>query len=215
MSVAAALFAIVRREVWTATELATACGRGKRSAVGAHGFLHGGWIVEAGKFTSTELSPLVARVHVPTEWRMVLITPIDDQGLHGVAERRAFERLPPVPTSLTHQLCGVALLELTPAVATSDFARFCEALKTFNELAGACFAAEQGGVYAPSARSTIDRLRAQELSHYAQTSWGPTVCVPFASHDEAETFAARWRLETSDEVIVAAPCNHGARVELK
>jgi len=212
MSIAAALFALTGREVSSAAELAAACGRGKRSAVGAHGFIHGGWIVEAGKRKPEELSPLVARVDFPADWRMALVIPAKVEGLHGVAERRAFERLPPVDRSLTDQLCRVALLELTPAVKVADFAGFCEGLKVFNQLAGACFAAEQGGVYAPSSQATIDRLLRAGVEHFAQTSWGPTVCVPFANQADAEQFAKRWRAETSDEVIIAAGCNHGARV---
>ena len=50
-------------------------GRGLRSAVGAHGFEQGGFLVESGKTTNDKLAPLVARQPFPEAWRVVVVFP--------------------------------------------------------------------------------------------------------------------------------------------
>ena len=53
-------------------ELAVALGRGRRSAIGAHGFVHGGLLVDGGARepcgTARYIAPLIARVELPTAW---------------------------------------------------------------------------------------------------------------------------------------------------
>ncbi len=54
--------------------LVTSVGRGRRSAVGSHGFQLGGLIWEEGRRPGQSLSDLKRRVEVPTDWRIVLVT---------------------------------------------------------------------------------------------------------------------------------------------
>src|SRR5580765_7782762 len=67
----------------THIELARRAGRGRRSAIGLHGFHEGGLLVEAGKRAPEEISPLVARVDFPDEWRFVLVRPRRATGVSG------------------------------------------------------------------------------------------------------------------------------------
>ena len=62
--------------------LAKLIGRGRRSALGIHGFTHGGFLVEAGKGDPNAISPLVAHVPFPPEWSILLVMP---RGLRGAA----------------------------------------------------------------------------------------------------------------------------------
>jgi beta-ribofuranosylaminobenzene 5'-phosphate synthase len=153
-----------------ATELATRLGRGQRSAVGTHGFQLGGFIVEGGKETET-VSPLVERCAFPEDWRIVLIGPGTDQGLHGGPERRAFEELKRQEASA--ELDQLVMHILLPALVGRDLQTFGEALHDFNRRVGERFAPVQGGPYARP--EWVDFLRRQGVRGVGQSSWGPTL----------------------------------------
>ena len=95
LALAAALAIFAGESDIPATELARRVGRGVRSALGIHGFQHGGLLVEAGKQQSDEISPLIARLAFPADWRFLLLTPPSASGLSGDAERSAFRQLGP------------------------------------------------------------------------------------------------------------------------
>lgn len=174
LSVARAIAAECGHDDWPAAELAKRTGRGERSAVGVHGFERGGLIVEAGKQPGESLAPLVARFEFPAKWRIVLIRPQIEAPWHGSRERRSFAHL--TRNNPTDQLCRITLTGLLPALASRDLESFGEALHEYNALAGAAFAAEQGGTYADSAvAQLIDWLRQQGIRGAGQSSWGPTV----------------------------------------
>ena len=99
----------------SAEALAASVGRGRRSAVGTHGFLHGGLIVDAGKESGQSLGTLSERVAVPDDWRFVLVTTRAQRGLSGETEADAFARLPPVPGEVTQELWRLTEEEMLPA----------------------------------------------------------------------------------------------------
>ncbi len=99
---------------WPAAELAKRVGRGERSAIGIHGFDHGGLVVEGGKLPGEVVSPLVARFDFPPEWSVLLFTPPMETPWHGGAEKDAFLRLVHLP-DVTDRLCRIALMGLLPA----------------------------------------------------------------------------------------------------
>ncbi len=61
LAMAAGLRRFLKLDELAADELAAVTGRGTRSAVGTHGFLHGGLIVDSGKKSIDELGSLAAR----------------------------------------------------------------------------------------------------------------------------------------------------------
>lgn len=199
----------------TAEELAHAVGRGKRSAIGVHGAMSGGFIVEAGKLRDDEISPLVCRLPLPEEWRFVLIAANQPAGLSGEVEQRAFDRLPPVAPAITAELCRELVCELVPAARHGNFERFSEGLYRYGRLAGECFSAAQGGVYAsPQIASLVDRCRALGVSGVGQSSWGPTVFALCRCQGEAKTL--RHTLACAlplAEMLTVAPDNRGIRIE--
>ncbi|HEV3143469.1 MAG TPA: hypothetical protein VGZ47_06235, partial [Gemmataceae bacterium] len=93
LAVAKALAITCGHDDWDSVELARRVGRGRRSAVGIYGFLHGGFIVEGGKCPDSEIGPLVARYEVPSEWHIVLVLPQSPVGRSGEPERKTFEDL--------------------------------------------------------------------------------------------------------------------------
>ncbi len=114
-------------------DLARRIGRGRRSALGVHGFSRGGFLVESGKRDEDRLAPLAVRVPFPPEWRVVLAVPREAAGLHGPGETEAFARLTALPrTAPTDALCRLVLLGLLPTLAEADLPAFGEALYDFN-----------------------------------------------------------------------------------
>jgi beta-RFAP synthase len=193
-------------------------GRGLRSAVGLHGFLHGGLIVEGGKLTSDEISPLVARAEIPIAWRFLLIRPRDAAGLSGAEESAGFARLSPMTPAVTDRLCRLTLLDLLPAAITGDFPAFAEALHEFGRTVGEFFAPLQGGIFTdPQMRAVAERLASQGMRGIGQSSWGPTLFA--ACPDTAAADSLKFRLAADPtcancDLTIAEPLNRGARIEV-
>jgi beta-RFAP synthase len=202
-----------------AGEIATRLGRGQRSAIGIHGFAHGGFVVDGGRGPSDAIAPLLARVSFPPDWRIVLVVPMGGHGLHGQDESRAFERLQSEPPDLrrTDELCRLVLLVLLPALHERDFDAFSESLYAFNRVAGEAFVPVQGGIYASrSIEELIEFIRGLGFAGSGQSSWGETVFALAESEDRARALAStlRKRLPTDGrEVIVTGADNEGATVD--
>lgn len=219
MAVAAALAAMAGRADLTAFELAQLVGRGERSAIGAHGFHHGGLIVEGGKAQPDVLSPMLVRQPFPATWRIVLIRPmalVDRVEVSGEQERSAFESMPDIPTELTAEMCRLVLLGLVPAILENDIQTFSDALYGLQQLVGSCFAGAQGGVYAdPLLADMVAFCRAQGVPGVGQSSWGPTLYAVTDGDDAAERLAGavQRRYELGQrQVLITEPDNVGASV---
>ena len=199
-------------------ELSSSVGRGARSAVGTHGFRHGGLIVDAGKKSGQRLGALVQRASLPAEWRIVLVRPGDAQGLAGDYEADAFARLPPVADEVTRELWRITEQEMLPSVERADCDTFGEAVYRFGRLAGACFAPVQGGPFASAEIARlVEAIRKYGVSGVGQSSWGPTVFAFTATHADAQALSD-WLHTTlgipADEVFIAGPTNRGAQISM-
>lgn len=198
-----------------AVDLASVVGRGRRSALGIHGFVHGGFLVEAGKQSAEGVAPLVARMPWPDAWRIVLVMLRDLQGDHGAREAEAFKSLGHTGPDLrrTEALCRLVLLGMLPALAERDLPAFGEALYDFNRRVGEMFAPWQHDLYVhPRVAALVKLLRAAGVRGVGQSSWGPTVyavttCENAAALGEHLTSVQACR---SDELLVTAAANHGA-----
>lgn len=174
LSVAKALACELGQGDMDAVELARRIGRGKRSAVGIHGFQHGGFIVEAGKLPDEAIAPLVGQHEFPHDWRVLLLLPNQASIWHGDRERDALANLR--IGNETDALCRIVLTGLLPALHRRDFAGFSRALSEFNWRAGRAFEREQEGRYATR---TVQRVLAvlgdRGVLGAGQSSWGPAI----------------------------------------
>lgn len=199
------------------TELARRAGRGLRSALGIHGFLEGGLLVEGGKRSTEHVAPAVARVAWPEDWKLLLIRPRNVRGLCGAAEIEAFAKLDPMLEAVSAKLCQLTLLELLPAVLEHDFDAGSEAVFQFGRLVGEYFAPAQGGTYfTPQIRSLVAYLRDQGIRGVGQSSWGPTAFVMCpdnrsAEHLQGDLSGKEW---SDCEILCTSAKNEGAKVEV-
>ena len=195
---------------------AAAVQRGKRSAIGAHGFDHGGLIMEAGKTDPTALSPMIGRWTFPEHWRIVLVRPKAMDGLSGHREQTAFDSKLSIPPNVTAELCRIALLGIIPGTVEQDIDQFGEALFELQTKVGDCFATAQGGRWAdPLLGSIIDYVRADGVAGVGQSSWGPTIYAVCEDLDRAEALATSVQTQFNldhDEVRITEADNHGAVV---
>jgi beta-RFAP synthase len=214
LAVARALSMLAGRPALGAMELARRVARGRRSAIGVHGFEHGGLVVDGGKTDPDAVAPLVAQMSLPDDWQFVLVVPHDIRGLHGPAEREAFRELGPVLPSITAELCRMVLLGLLPAAAEQDFAGFSQRLYEFGQLVGRCFASCQGGVFAhPRLFEIAEFIRSTGVTGVGQSSWGPTLFALTADYDAACTLVRRLedRFGTGQTTfLISAVDNSGA-----
>ncbi len=176
LAVTRVLTAMAGLETISTADLADLSGRGHRSGIGLHGFVHGGLIVDGGRRQSGGIPPLLIRQAFPPDWGILVVIPGPFQGLHGPAEIQAFAQLPPIPRPLTDRLCHLVLLGLLPALVEHDLASFGRAVSELQGHVGTHFAPAQCGSYArPAVESVVRHLESEGLSGVGQSSWGPAI----------------------------------------
>jgi len=210
---------VAEAEAWpdhAAPALARVAGRGARSAVGIHGFDHGGFLVEGGKREDRAIAPLIFQHPFPPEWRIVVAVPRGECGLHGNAEREAFSRMDTLAAGSEQPLSRLTLIGILPALLEGQFAEFSESLYDFNRLAGELFRTVQGGPYSRAAGAVVEAMRRLGVMGVGQSSWGPAV---FAVTQDAESaLSLAERLRTSSDlpaldIWTAQALNSGASFE--
>jgi beta-RFAP synthase len=193
-----------------ATRLAS---RGRRSAVGVHGYFGGGLIFETAG-DRRALNRVQRRVRVPNEWRVAIFRPAGDvQPVSGEDEREQFSSLSPATEHERQSLTDLAN-KLMLAARDEDFSCFADFVQQYNHQSGMLFQAVQGGPYnGEIIAELVDTLCKRGAVGVGQSSWGPGVFAWFESDQTAESFAST--LPAGIETIaIARPLNDGRRLEL-
>lgn len=200
------------------TRLCQLTGRGRRSAVGTHGFLMGGLVVDGGHLPQEPLGRLTFQNPLPTDWHFVLFTPPQLAGRSGKDEDRAIANLPAVSDEVTEELETLVANRIIPAVHGNNFDNFAQAVYDFGCLAGNCFSAEQGGTfYSPATARLVAWLREQGYPGVGQSSWGPTVFAITPTLQKAECLkaaAAAHKTYRDYEIQLGPASNNGVQVEV-
>ena len=216
LALAAGLSHLFRLPAGDSTTWATWIGRGRRSAVGTHGFAEGGLIVDRGKLSCETVAPLASRLSFPSSWRFVIACNLSDSGLSGTSEQAAFSRLPAVPESHSRQMFAELHEELLPAVAAEDFDRFAKSLWRYGNLAGDCFASAQGGSrFSPPAQPWVDFARKAGFTGVGQSSWGPAVFIATPDDRSAHELVIKMKraaVNANSRFWIAQARNTGAEV---
>lgn len=191
-------------------------GRGKRSAVGTHGFLHGGLLADGGKAPGELLGALEERVDLPADWRFVLARQPAGLGLAGEPEEKAINALPPVAPAVKQHLQKLIKDQIIPAARRADWNAFSEALYDYGFQAGGCFAAAQGGPFAsPEIASFVKAIRSLGIPGVGQSSWGPTVFALTPTEQDANQLVTRLQSLAAYghyEFKIARPNNTGVDI---
>jgi beta-ribofuranosylaminobenzene 5'-phosphate synthase len=169
-------FALIEGISLPTIAIAALLSRGVRSGIGTGTFEEGGLVLDGGRGPATIVPPVLARLPFPEDWRILLILDPAERGVHGPAEKRAFQELPPFPASLAAHLCRLAVMRALPAAAEADLPNFGAAIEEIQAAMGRHFASAQGGSPYTSGRvaSVLAWLQVRGVRGIGQSSWGPT-----------------------------------------
>lgn len=200
LAVARALAASCGRAELTLMDVARLTDRGRRSVVGVHGFISGGFLVDAGKQSPEDLAPPAARSDFPADWRLILLRPAKTaSSWHGRGEDEA---LAAAGSTSGDSLRRLAVDDLLPALVRGDLATFGDVLFEFNARAAEPFRAAQGGTYASETAELVEWLRVRGVRGAGQSSWGPTAFGVVGDAVDAESVASAARSQWGDTVTV-------------
>ena len=207
-----------RLDVSTAT-LAHWLGRGHRSGIGIHGFDLGGLLVDGGPATDGRPAPLLSRIALPDDWRILVVQDDRKQGLAGSDEKGAMAALGAMPAARSAEICHEVLMRVLPGAASAEFSSFALGVTRVQQLLGDYFAPVQDGRAYTSA--AVGRLMAwigvsEHEAAIGQSSWGPTgfAIVESQAHAEAleRALRATGLVEPGLVLRIVAPRNHGAQI---
>ncbi|WP_417851252.1 hypothetical protein [Thalassoglobus sp.] len=202
----------------TAQRLASYSRRGQRSSIGLHGYMEGGFLVDAGHRQEEVIGQIACRYDFPEDWRILLVTPEETTGMHGDDETLTFAKLSPMSQARTGELSRLTLTEILPSLKHSDFESFSKAIRAYGELVGEFFSSTQGGDYShPEMEPFVNRLSEQGVRAIAQSSWGPTVSIFAKDESEAERIFSLIKSDESGQrwtVRITSPMNHGRVVSV-
>ncbi len=192
-------------------------GRGLRSGIGIALFGQGGFVVDGGRGEASTIPPLLTRVPVPSDWRVLLLRDPGYQGLSGEQEKRAFRMLPPMGESDVGRICRLVLMQVVPALIESDLPRFGCGITEIQRILGRHFAHAQGGLFAsPRVGAALQWLEREGAMGIGQTSWGPSGFALTASQADADhllRMLAATPHATGLLLSIHHPLNCGALIE--
>lgn len=196
------------------SHLSTSLNRNRRSGVGTFGFDKGGFIIDRGR-SALDVETF-QRTEFPEEWRLVLLAPNQNEGLSGNSEESFFGQQPFLEHRTVSQLAHLIEQQIVTAIEQQDLPGFAAAIAEYGQVAGAYYAKVQGGIFSSQLLSDVVRLlEEQGIAGAAQSSWGPTVCIPAESAEAAIAITkAITKLDADNQidVVISRPLNTGATI---
>lgn len=161
-------------------EIALAAGRSQVSGLGYHAFMGGGFIVDGGFKPGVKMvPPLLARIPVPSKYRIVYAVPnarLDEILALKEREEEILESMPVMDEEMAARNSRIVLMGILPAALEGDWATAGRWLYEFNRGLGEYWASRQEGVYCcREVEEVVDFLMERGAYCACQSSWGPTV----------------------------------------
>ena len=157
------------------SEIAVLSNRGARSGIGIGAFDLGGFLVDAGRNSDSQVPPIISRLEFPSNWRVILIFDQAQRGLHGQDENASFATLPNFSSQTAEYLCRLVLMQILPAVSEQNIDVFNQGIYELQKCIGEYFASAQGGRYtSPAVAQANSFLESLGVKGVGQSSWGPT-----------------------------------------
>ncbi|GAA5510821.1 hypothetical protein Rcae01_06331 [Novipirellula caenicola] len=190
--------------------------RGRRSAVGIHGYRHGGLIYEDAD-NAAELNPIKQRIEVPSQWCVAILRPIQETTtISGDVELDQFAKLPATTSQQREHFRYLITTQLLPAIEKGDFDAFSEAVHRYNRDSGLLFEAVQNGPYnGVAVSSLVDFLRSNGVTGVGQSSWGPSVFAWFATREDAQQFVSNQIDPAKVHVLLTHAKNEPRQIEVQ
>ncbi len=194
-------------------KLAKLLERGRFSAIGTYGFEKGGLILEGGKVKKKEISPLLKRTEVPSDWRFLIICPEQEKGYDEKEERPIMEELT-VNKKYPEKICHNLLMGILPSLERNNIANFGEHLTRIQELVGESFSDYQKGKYHPVISDIVESLIDKTYGG-GQSSWGPTAygVVKEEDLDDLKAEVLQGKKEEDYRIWIGEPNNEGVIVK--
>ncbi len=198
----------------SAEELSAVADRGKRSAIGSHGFFCGGFLVDRGKSSEDAISPLDFRTDFPDQWPIVMVLQRDVAGLSGVDETQAFENLPGTDPTARTSMLDLVRDRIIPGILDRDYPKFGQAIYQYGRNSGLYFQQIQGGPYnGELVTDLVSSIRSFDVPAVGQTSWGPGVFAIAPDVRTANRLVEKLSTRYSNrfDIITARADNWGVR----
>lgn len=187
-------------------EIGSLLGLGKYTGIGLNAFQYGGFIIDTGR----KHYPI--RLEFPEKWAFVVGIP-SGKGLSEEEETKFMEEIV-ANEWMAAEICKEVLLEMVPAIAEKDIARFGKALSKVQEITGNIFACPQGGVFSKFSGEALKLIEECGAFGSGQSSWGPAVYGLFPDIEEAERAMAMLKKKDRNTYWFATKArNRGAAVE--
>lgn len=189
----------------TVAQIAAAAMRGKRSGIGIGAFVQGGFLVDTGKLKE-EIPEIAVRHTFPMDWRILLVFDSAHTGVHGTAERQAFQTLAPAKNNLR----SMVFEHMLPALQRSDLLTFGVHMQQLQAYNGDYFAPIQGGRYASNdVAEVLNWLQNNGAPCVGQSSWGPTGFAILESQQQLESLCAQAQLAFASKPNISFKVVHG------
>ncbi|WP_186776184.1 GHMP family kinase ATP-binding protein [Rubripirellula reticaptiva] len=210
MAIAESICAFFDVDIAAETLAVEIAGRGKRSAIGVHGYYAGGLIDERAD-SPTDLNPLNHRIELPESWRVIVMRPkAEATTISGDTEIEQFSALKLATAEAKSNLIHILDHEILPAARAADFATFASSVQRYNYASGMFFASVQGGPYhGEDVARLIDETIGRGGHGVGQSSWGPGVFAWFESAGDLERFTDN--LPADVDVIAKTKPKHQPR----
>ena len=199
-------------------KLSKLLGRGRRSGIGTAAFECGGFLVDREAEASDESRALARRLPFPEDWRIILVSDENFQGMHGIQEDNAFQDLGGFSPELTSELQELLVNQALPALQNTDVVTFGSAITSIQNRVGDFFAPLQGGRYLSSRVADILAYAAADgAPGVGQSSWGPTGFIITGTESKASRLCDKLRRESAGEGIGVEICkarNKGASISI-
>lgn len=199
-----------------AEQMSTIMKRGLRSAIGAHGFFRGGFLVDRGKRNQDELALLDMNLEFPDDWPVLILNLKVTPGVHGSEEIAAFKQIPTSSREHRDRMIAMAKDQIAPAIASQNYDDFAEVLFEYGRSSGSVYASIQGGdFHSPPIERLVYKVREFGVPAVGQSSWGPCVFSIARNDDVARSLTEYLKSEYGDtlEITITSALNKGAEIK--
>lgn len=174
-------------------------GRGLRSHIGLHGFLHGHLLVDQGQGASQRPPVETSRIRLqsfPQDWRIILIYEDVYLGDFGEDEQAIFDACSKRENPRREQMLELIEQQILPCLQDDDFQGASQAIGNYGELAGEIFRPAVGDAYrSRRIRYWVDTIRGMGIQGVGQSSWGPVVFALVQDDPQAHWLVDRIKSE--------------------